>query len=445
MIPKKNDYAVGSLFQFSPCIFFLITYSSLYYYALHAKNISHASTIIFTGLPLFSAFIAIIYAFFTYNEPLNLDKKIEIFLSGAGHRIAMNYYFNIIFIAIFNYMVAKTNGVLTAVTLGLLYIPTMWIMPIIFLMASIFSILMSSQLASTLIFIPIAYGIAQSLQINTAFMAATIISGALFGSHLSLYFNHNVLTEPFNLKNICKPTSWFIIAAGACTLLILSQYQCQEIHPNVYNYLYLSLQPQNYIIILPYFCLLLTSYFKIHLLPSLVISSCVALMINITLNKILFLDAITTMFYGFYKDSMIVNILFLHILLAGFTKIIKYNGGFSYMIEKLKRQKNLTQLKVKFSILFITIITNFYVIIDKMCLHLLTQPIKQLAYRCNIAQNNITSLLHITTTTMQSVLPYGTIMFITINMTDNSYLEIIKYMIYPGLLTMFTMISMFIL
>ncbi|MDP3788302.1 MAG: hypothetical protein Q8Q60_03220 [Candidatus Chromulinivorax sp.] len=444
MIPKKNGYPIGSLLQFSPCIIFLVVYCSLFYYMLYTKNIFHSQAIIFAGLPLFATFVATVYACFTFKNPLNINEKIKIFLSGAAHVTAMNYYFNIIFIAIFNYMMAKTNGVLTAVTLGLLYIPTTWIMPIMFLMASIFSILISSQLTSTLICIPIAYGIAQSLHINTAFMTATIISGALFGAHISLYFKNIALTDHFNVKNIFQKTYWFIIAAGTSTLLILSQYQCQEIHPTVYNYLQTSIIPQSYITILPYCCLLLTRYLKINLLVNLVIANCLALIINITLNKILFLDAIATMFSGFYKDSMIVTILFLHLLLAGLTKIIQYNGGFIYMIENLKIKENQTTSKVQASIILITMITNICIIIDRICLSLLTQPIKQYAHRYNITQNKITSLLYITTTTMQSILPYATIMFITINITQSSYIEIIQYMIYPGLLATLTTISIFI-
>jgi Na+/H+ antiporter NhaC len=443
MIPKKNDFTTGSLFQFSPYIIFLITYGSLYYYTLHTKNIYNSTSTILAGLPLFAAFIATIYAFFTFKEPLKIDKKIEIFLSGVAHIAAINCYFDIIFIAILNHMLAKTNGILTAVTLSLLYIPTSWIMPVIFLTTSIFSIIILSLPAAIIIFMPIAYGIAQSLQINSAFMAATIIGGSLFGTHLSLYLNDFTISKPFNLKNVFQKTFWFVITAAITTLFILSQYQCPAIHPTVYNYLQTSLAAQNYISIIPYCFLIITSILRINLLANLTIACCIALTTEIIIHKILFLDAIATMFHGFYKESMVVNILFLHLIIAGLIKIIKYNGGFNYMMENLKLKKNQSSSNVQASIILITMITNLLVIIDTLCLNLITHPIRKFANRYNVSQNRVTSLLHITTTTIQTILPYASIMFVTIHITHSSYLEIIKYMVYPILITIITIISIF--
>lgn len=445
MIPKKSDYIVGSLFQFSPYIIFLTIYSSLYCYTLHTKNIYNSSTIILTGLPLFAAFVATIYAFFTYKESYNINKKIEIFLSGVGHITAINCYFDIIFIAIFNHIISKTNGVLTAVSLGLLYIPTLWIIPTIFSISSIFSMIIPSLPAIIIIFMPIGHGIAQSLHINQAFMAATIISGALFGSHISLYFNKFTLSKhSFNLKNIFQKTTWFVIAAAITTLIILSQYQSPQLHPVMYNHLQSSLTIFSYITIIPYCFLLIANILNINLLVSLVIACCIALITEIVVHKIFFLDAIATIFQGFYKENMVVNLLFLHLIIAGLTKIIKHNGGFNYMIENLKIKGHQNSSNVQASIILITIITNMLVIIDTLCLNLINNPIRRFADRYNIAENRVTSLLHITTTTMQAVLPYASIMFITIHITGSSYIEIIKYMIYPMLITFFTIISIFI-
>lgn len=445
MIPKKSDYIVGSLFQFSPYIIFLTVYSSLYFYTLHTKNIYHSSAIIIAGLPLFAAFTATIYAFFTYKESCTIHKKIETFFAGVGHITAINCYFDIIFIAAFNHLISKTNGVLTAVSLSLLCIPTLWTMPIIFLITSIFSMIIPSLPAIIIIFMPIGHGIAQSLQINSAFMAATIISGALFGSHISLYFNKFTLSQQtFNLKHIFQKTTWFVIAAAITTLIILSQYQSPQLHPTMYDYLQSSLTIFNCLTIIPYCFLLIANFCNINLLVSLIIACGIALITEIIVHKIFFLDAIATIFQGFYKESMIVNLLLLHLIIAGLTKIIKYNGGFNYMIDNLKLKGHRNSSSIQASIILITIITNMLVIIDTFCLNLISLPIQRFANKYNLTENRITSLLHITTTTMQTILPYASIMFITIHITGKSYSEIITYMIYPMVITCFTIISIFI-
>jgi len=446
MIPKKNIYIIGNLFQFSPLILFLTIYSSLYFYTVHTRSLCNSSTIILAGLPLFAAFAATIYAFSTFKDSLNIDKKIEIFLSGVAHPSAINYYFIIICISTFNHLIAKTNGVLTSVTLGLLYIPTSWIMPSIFLIASTISMCMNALPVTIVICMPIAYGIAQSLQINSAFMAATIIGGALYGSHLSLYFKNiksYIKTIRIDSTLFFQETIWFIIPAAISTLVILSQYQCQQIEPSVYNHLQESLTINDYISLFPYIFLLIARFLQMNILTSLTIASIFALINEIICHKIMFIDAIATMFNGFHAENIGVNILMLYLIIAGLTKIIKYNGGFNYMIEKLKPKGVQSSPNIQMSIIFIAICTNILVIIDTLSLNIINYPIDKITDKYNISKNKVTILLHVITTTMQVVLPYSLIMLFSVSINNSSYIEITNYMIYPILVTISTIIFIF--
>ena len=319
-------------------------------------------------------------------------------------------------------------------------------MPFIFLIVSIFSMIINFLPATILICMPIAYGIAQSLQINSAFMAATIIGGALYGSHLSLYFKNiqsYIKTTHINLTFFFQETSWFIIPAAISTLIILSQYQCQQIEPNAYHYLQSSLTIYDYIPLIPYLFLLISSFLQINILVNLIIASTITLINEIIYHKVIFIDAIATMFNGFYANNIAVNILMLHLIIAGLTKIIKYNGGFNYMIEKFKLKGAQSPSNVQGSILLITICVNILVIIETLSLSLISYPIEKIADKYNISKNKLTILLHITTTTMQTILPYSFIMFSSISMNNSSYIEIVNYMIYPILITISTVIFIF--
>ncbi len=443
MIPKKNDLAVAGLLQFSPYIIFLVTYISLYCYTLHTKNTYHSQAVILAGLPLFAAFAATIYAFFTFQESLKIEQKIAVFFSGVADIYAINAYFNIIFIAIFNHMLAKTNGILTLITLSLLYISTSWMMPILFLLSSFFAIMIPSLPAVIIICMPIGYGIAQSLQINCALMAATIISGALFGSHLSLHFNTFIRSKPLSFNTFFYKNLWIILGAAIITFIMLSQYQqVQFMTETMHNFLKLKINSDSFIVIIPYLFLLLASMLQINFLAILITSSCIALATEIIIHKIMFLDAISTIFNGFCKESMIVNILFLHMIIAGLTKIIKYNGGFHYIIEELELTTKRKASYAQGSIFLITVTTNLLIIIDTICFNLIADPIKKIGDSCTISSNTVSNLVHITITTMQAVVPYASIMMITINIMHTSYIEILHYMIYPLLITIFMIISM---
>ncbi|MBV8660898.1 MAG: hypothetical protein JO129_02025 [Candidatus Dependentiae bacterium] len=447
MIPKKNDSTIGNLFQFSPYIFFLSIYFSLYCYILWTKNSYNSSTIMLAGLPLFVAFISTIYAFFTFKAPLSIDKKIEIFLSGVAHNTAMNSYFIIIFIAIFNYMIAKINGVLIAVTLGLLYIPTSWVMPAMFLLASKIAILLRSLPATIIIFMPIAHGIAQSLQIDPAFMAATILSGALYGNHISLYF-HSIIADiksnQLNIQSFFQKNTWIILPAAIIALFIISHYQCEQINPTVYHHLEKSLTIRDFINLIPYFFLLIASFLNLNLLANLIIACLIAFIIEIISYKVMFIDTATTMFNGFCGESIIVNLLLLHLIVAGLVQIIKYNGGFDYIIKKFQPKERINSSKFEFRALIITMMINLFVIIDTLSFQVITEFIEKLSEKYNASQSKITNMIHITSSIMQTILPYSSIMFLTIYLSKHSFFEIMNYMIYPGLIIILTTISIII-
>ncbi len=317
-------------------------------------------------------------------------------------------------------------------------------MPCIFLIASTIAIILSSLPATIIICMPIAHAIAQSLHINSALMAATIIGGALYGNHLSLYFNSiktHIKSTPTDSINIYKKTIWFILLAALSTLIILSQYQCQIIHPAVYDYLKASLEIQDSITVLPYVFLLIAAYFKINLLANLTLACCITLITEIIYHKILFLDAITTMFHGFYEESIACNLLLLHIITAGLIEIIKYNGGFIYIIEKLNLKGDQNSSIVEGSIICMTIIVNMLVIIDKLAFNLLANYIKKLCDTYNISQSKAIILSQIIATTMQTILPYSSIMFLAIYIHKSSFIEIMSYMIYPILVIIMTILS----
>ena len=440
MILKKRDSIIPNFLQFSPYIFFFITYIFLYVYSLYTKNISISISTALESIPLLAAFLATIYAFYTFKESIKIDKKIEIFLSGIATTKVIHCYFAIVYLIIFNYMMAKINGTLVAITLGLLYIPATVIFPIIFFIAALVSIIIANVQASIIILLPIGYGIAMSLHGDSALMAATIISGALCGNHAWLYFNNITLDDTnFNLKkwlHQLEPSVIPIFIATTSTIFILSQYPCQSISANILCHLQNSLQFYDYVTIIPYIFLLLSRFFAINFVISIVIASGIALIIEIILHKIMFFDAIVTIFNGFYAEPIVQNLLLLHFFIAGLTKIMQYNGGFDWIVKKLEEKREQGSLNMNTTAIIMTILTNLFVIIDTS---FADYSAKTFTTADNISKNTIKLFSDITATICQTMIPYGSIMFLAIYINKSSYLTIIKYMIYPIIAMMITL------
>ncbi|MBP6869476.1 hypothetical protein KBC04_01170 [Candidatus Babeliales bacterium] len=444
MVSHKNNYTTSSFFQFSPFIIFLITYSSLYIYNFNIKSISTSSI---ASIPLFASLVATIYAFSTYKENIKLDRKIEIFFSGMMHIDIINSYFMILSLAIFNHMMAKTNGILTVITLSLLYIPASWIMIFLFLFAAGTSICIISLPATVIMCMPITYGIAQSLHISTEFMIATIISGALFGNHLLVYertrsFRKAPSTTKILFDSLKNPI-FVIIPAAITTLFFLSQSHIEQIHPNIYEKIYSSFKNDTFITIIPYVLLYIGAFFRTNLIANLIISSCSAFFIAILYQKILLLDAISNLVTGFSNNNILFYILFLHLMIAGLIKTIKYNGGFNYITERINAKNYKKSAYFQFLILIITIINSMLTIIDGLSFNSITITIKKLIDQFNIPHHTIIVFSHVTTTVIQSILPYSATMLLIMTTTHAAYFNIIHYMIYPIVLSISMIISIF--
>jgi Na+/H+ antiporter NhaC len=130
-------------------------------------------------------------------------------------------------------------------------------------------------------------------------------------------------------------------------------------------------------------------------------------------------------------------------MIAGLTNIIKYNDGFNFIFKILKLKQNKDSLSAQFLIIFVTLITNIFIIIQKFTLNLIIQPIEQLAIQNNISKNQLEMLVEITTTTTEAMLPYCPIMILTMYINHKLYFEIISYMIYPIVITVFIIGSLF--
>ena len=236
---NNENYTPGNFLQFSPCIFYLLLYFSLYICTFFVHNLCNSTTTIISGLPLFTACITTVYAFFTFKKSISIREKITIFLNGSMSQSLSYFYCSFIGAAIFVHILARINSLATVINIHIICLPSHWVLPILFMIAAIISISIQSWITSIIFYMPIACGIASSLQINPALMAATIVSGIICGYQILISSTHTSNNE----RN--KESLWLIIPASLCTLGILSMYQYQSLHPALYEYLQASLHLQD--------------------------------------------------------------------------------------------------------------------------------------------------------------------------------------------------------
>lgn len=421
MILKNNQNSFMNFLQLSPYIFFLSVYTCLYVYTLTMPlSINHIHTIQ-SGLALFVTFITTLLIFFyTDSQKLSFNKKMHIFITGASQYSVIYDIFAIIYIAVFNHLIAQINGIVVCTTLGLLYIPTSILMPSIFIISFVLSIILKNFYTSTIILLPIGYAIAASLACNPGYVAATIISGTLCANHVAFYLHKNKIDTIQKLISCIKVMALPIIIPMIAHIIMNFQYVCVPLSSTIYSYLKNSLHMHDYIVLLPIFILCITRFYAFDLIMSLMIASCSTIIIKIIMHKIILIDSLTTIFAGFYSHSIISKIIILHLSMIGLQSLIQYHQ---------KQKENNETDNIFFNIIqyFMNQIFTTLQIADQKDL---TEKNNDMII-LDKTDHIIPFINYIITTTLQVIIPYGAIILLTLYNYKCSYLHVISYMVYP--------------
>jgi Na+/H+ antiporter NhaC len=446
-IDNENS-TLGGLPQFSPLIIFFTIYVLLSLYVAYVPEISalDLSTIRYS-LPIFSAFIAGIFSLFTFVKKTALHRKIEIFISGSSNISILYIYYIFIFSTAFSYILDKNGGIHSAVNLGLTYLPVAYILPGIFIVVSIFALSIGSSLGSIAAIMPIAYGIAQTLTINPALMAAIVVSGAMLGDNLSMISSTTIVATKVtgsSMRDKFKDNLIVAFPAFLVTVLYLCYLAKTSATITAIPEGYIQeITTLDYINIIPYALIFALAMLGVDVLAVLAIAALLASAIGILHGNFSFLEATAFIFEGFYGQKSMVRIIVLFLFISGLSQVVTHNGGFDYILNKLKNQAKNSQ-QAQLLIIFLTIAVNAAIAINTLAI-ILTGPIaKEIGDQFNIPRGRVACLLDVAATSTQGFLPYAPMMILASSLSHSSVLEIMKNLTYQPLLFASMIASVFI-
>jgi len=315
-----------------------------------------------------------------------------------------------------------------------------------FILISMFSLSIGSSLGSITAFMPIAYGIAQTLHINPALMAALVVSGSMLGDNLSVISDTSIAaTRATHCKMRDKFTANLLIALPAfvCTIAILFYITKTGVYDQsaAYN---TALVSQDYINVIPYFFVFLLSVSGVDVLAVLACGALVGAIIGIWQNKFSFFEATSFIFEGFYGQKSMVRILILFLFISGLSKIIEHNGGFRYLLNKLG-DKARNGRHAQLLIVLITILVNATIAINTLSIVLVGSITKEIGDRFDIPGGRVACLLDVAATSTQGFLPYAPMLLLTSSLAHVSTFEIMKYLTYQPLLFLSMLVSIFLI
>ncbi|WP_199609201.1 Na+/H+ antiporter NhaC family protein [Flocculibacter collagenilyticus] len=345
---------------------------------------------------------AIIFAIILNRDTLN--KSIETFIHGAGHSNIITMCMIYLFAGAFSVVAKATGGVDAVVNAGISVIPVSLLLPGLFIITATVATAMGTSMGTIGAIAPIAYGLAQSAQLDMPLVAGVVLSGAMFGDNLSIISDTTIAatkTQNATVRDKFKENLVFALPAAFITLLYLA-YQT----PNIEH---IEKQSFEILAMLPYFAILAlalagVNVFVVLLLGIIFAGIAGAYSSDYTLNTFT-----NDVYLGF---TSVQEIFLLSMLIGGLSEFIRTQGGLAYISSKIEfglaKIASLSKGAAKqLAIGVLAFVTNLCIANNTVAIVVTGAIAKRLAEEEQIPAKRSASLLDIFSCVSQGVVPYG--------------------------------------
>lgn len=415
MKSELNEKKYGAI-SFLPLIVFLVLYigSGIFFTLMGTEGA-------FKKFPRHVALLAGIIVALLMNKGMKLEKKIDIFSENAGNPSVILIGLIYLLAGGFQGAAKAMGGVESVVNLGLTFIPSIFLVPGVFLISCFISTAIGTSMGTVAAMAPIAIGVAQTANLNIPLTAAAVIGGAYFGDNLSMISDTTISAAKgvgSEMKDKFKMNFFIALPAAIFATIMYGIMGGNGSITGEHSY--------HIIRVLPYVVVLVTALIGFNVSGVLVLGIAMTGVIGLLEGNITFLDWIGAIGEGM---SDMFSITIVAILISGLIGLVKYYGGIEWLVNsitsKIKNRKNAEYgIGLISGLLSAALVNNTIAII-------ITAPIaKEIGQKYNIVPKRLASLIDIFACAFIALTPYDGGMLMITALVDVSPLEVLKYSFY---------------
>lgn len=428
---KANGWAL------LPIVVFLILYvgSGIYFQYILRQNQG------FYVMPVVVAFVIALMVAMLQNHKVCFDEKLSLMAKGVGDENIVVMLLIFLFAGAFSGLASAAGGSSSMAYLLLSVVPTEHITVGFFFIACIISMAMGTSCGTITVLVPIAIETANAASLNLPIMMGAIVSGAMFGDNMSFISDTTIAatkTQGCEMRDKFRE-NFFIALPAAIVAVILFAVLGSGAGAVV-------LQDYDLLQTVPYFVVLilaLLGFNVIFVLGMGIILFVIAGLITQTgFGYIEIFAAMGTGTSGMFETMVVA------ILVAAMGALIENNGGFQYILDKIRKNfkgKSGGQLGIALlcSLVDISTANNTVAIV-------MAAPIaKAVSKEYGITPKKTASLMDIFSCVWQGIIPYGAQMLIAVGLVQSagiaiSAADIIPNMYYSFLLLISALIAIFL-
>ena len=389
----------------------------------------------FYKMPITVAFLVASIVAVATSSGGRLHKRIDLFCKGAANSNIMLMVWIFILAGAFAQTAKAVGAVDATVNLALSVLPDTLLLAGMFIAACFISLYMGTSVGTIVALTPVAVGIATQTDLNTPFMVAIVVGGAMFGDNLSFISDTTIVatrTQGCNMKDKFKVNSLIVIPV-AILITIIYLFQGSEITTTP------TVTPIEWLKVIPYILVLTTALAGVNVMIVLLLGILCSGIVGIITGSIQFWEWIAAMGTGI---SGMGELIIITLLAGGMLEMIRYNGGIAYIIQKLTthvKSKKGAELSIAALVSFADLCTA-----NNTIALIMSGPIaKDIANRFGVDPRKSASLLDTFSCFVQGIIPYGAQLLMAASLASITPLAIMQYLYYPYLMGVAALLAIF--
>lgn len=388
-----------------------------------------------TSLSLTVAFmISSIYAV-VISGGMPIRKRIDTYSRGAGANNLMLMLWIYVLAGAFAASAKAMGAVDATVNLALSLLPASMILPGLFLAACFISLSIGTSVGTIVALVPIAAGLAHSVDANLALTVAIIVGGAYFGDNLSFISDTTVVatqTQGCQMSDKFRVNALIVIPAAIIILIIYGILGAGTKVPT-------HIDAVQYMKVLPYIVVLVTAIAGMNVMAVLTLGSILCGIIGIIDGGYDIFGWFSAMGNGVIGMGELIIIA---MMAGGMLEIIRENGGIDFIISKITAHVN-SKRGAELSIAALVSMVNICTANNTVAILTVGNISKKIGDKFGVDNRKAASILDTFSCTIQGLIPYGVQMLLAAGLSGLSPLDIIPYLYYPmaiGLAALFAIL-----
>ena len=394
-------------------------------FTVYSVDSSHQDT----SLSLTVAFmISSIYAV-AISGGMPVRKRVDTYSKGAGANNLMLMLWIYVLAGSFAASAKAMGAVDATVNLALSILPASMILPGLFLAACFISVSIGTSVGTVVALVPIAAGLAHSMDANVGMMTAIIVGGAYFGDNLSFISDTTVVatqTQNCKMSDKFKVNSMIVVPAA---VLVLIAYSVMGIGLQAPTHI----SEVEYMKVLPYLIVLITAIAGMNVMAVLTLGTLLCGAIGIGSHLIGASGSYDLFGWFAAMGNGIIGmgeLIIIAMMAGGMLEIIRENGGIDFIINKITAHVN-SKRGAELSIAALVSMVNICTANNTVAILTVGNISKKIGDRFGVDNRKAASILDTFSCMVQGLIPYGVQMLLAAGLANLSPMDILPYLYYP--------------